>query len=141
MLEWPSRSRGLTWLTYAFCVAFFFWIGLEDRSLVSVTLLGACLPIIFVAHFLLRRFGGTKLPVRKSGLLLCAGGLLAGGLAPLTTAVLMAIKVSLHSHPVPDYTPEAVVAVVARLPVWALAGLLAGAALALWAYSRRTPST
>ena len=140
MLEWPSRSWGLTLFTYLFCVVFFFWLGLEDRSLVVVTLLGAGLTVVFVAHGLLRRFGGAALSVRKSSLLLCAGGLLAGGLAPLATAVLMAVKVSLHSHAVPDYTPEAVLAVVARLPVWTVAGLLAGAALALWAYSRRKPT-
>jgi hypothetical protein len=138
MVEWPARNRALTLLTYIFCGAFFLWIGFEDRSLVLVALLGASLPAIFLAHFLLRRFGGTALPVRKSMLLLGAGGLLAGTLAPLTTAVLMAVKVSLHAHPYPDYTPEAVVAVVARLPVWSLAGLLAGIGLALFVYSRRT---
>ena len=139
MLEWPSRSRGLTLFTYAFCGVFFVWLGLEDRSLVIVALLGASLPAIFLAHFLLRRFGGAALPLRKSMLLLSAGGLLVGSLGPLTTAVLMAVKVSLHSDPIPDYTPEAVLGVVARLPVWALAGLLVGVALALWAYTRRTP--
>jgi hypothetical protein len=139
MLEWPVRSLGLTLLSYAFGLAFFFWIGFEDTTLIPVTLLGASLPLIVLAHFLMRRFGGRPLPVRKGILLLVAGGLLAGCAAPLTTVVLMALKVSLHAHTYPDYPPEAVLDVMARTPVWALAGLLAGAALALAAYARRTP--
>lgn len=139
MIEWPARSRGLTLLTYAVGLGFFVWLGREEASLVSVSLLGASLPALFLGHFLRRRFGGAALPVRKSLLLLISGGLLVGCLAPFSTAVLMAVKVSLHSHPNLDYAPEAVLAVLARLPVWSLGGLLAGMGLALWAYTRRTP--
>ena len=113
MLEWPARSRALTALTFAFGAAFLAWIGYEDTTLIPVTLLGAALPLIFLAHFLTRRFGGAPLPVRKGMLLLGAGGLLVGCLAPLTIAVLMALKVSLHSHANPDYAPEA-----AERPHW-----------------------
>jgi hypothetical protein len=140
MVEWPARSRALTALTYAFGVAFFVWIGYEDTTLTAVTLLGAALPLIFLAQFLTRRFGGRPLSARKGMLLLGAGGLLAGCLTPLAIAVLMALKVSLHSHAHPDFPPEAVVNVMARTPVWALGGLLLGAALGLAAYARRKPA-
>ena len=140
MIAWPTRSRALTVLTFVFGITFFLWIGYEDTTLIPVTILGAALPLIFLAHFLTRRFGGAPLPTRKGILLLSAGGLLAGCLAPLTIAVFMALKVSLHSHANPDYAPEAVVGVMARAPVWALGGLLLGTALALIAYARRTPA-
>ena len=141
MVEWPTRSRALTALTYAFGAAFFVWIGYEDTTLTPVTILGVALPLIFLAQFLTRRFGGSPLSVHKGTLLLGAGGLLAGSVTPLTIAVLMALKVSLHSHANPDYPPEAVLNVMARTPVWALGGLLFGAALALAAYARRKPAS
>jgi hypothetical protein len=137
MVEWPARSRVLTALTYAFGAAFFVWSGYEDTTLIPVTILGAALPLIFLAQFLTRRFGGQPLPAYKGMLLLGAGGLLAGCVTPLTIAVFMAIKVSLHSHANPDFPPQAVVNVMARTPVWALGGLLLGGALALIAYARR----
>lgn len=131
MVEWPTRSHRLTLFTFAFGLAFFFWIGMEDTTLLPVMILGASLPAMVIAHFLLRR------PARTGMLLLSAGGLLGGVAAPLTSTVLIALKVSLHSHAYPDYPPEAVVSVLARAPVWALAGLVFGAALALLAYARR----
>jgi hypothetical protein len=140
MVAWPARSRALTVLTFAFGIAFFIWIGYEDTTLIPVTILGAALPLIFLAHFLTRRFGGAPLPTYKGMLLLSAGGLLTGCLAPLSIAILMALKVSLHSHANPDYAPEVVVGVMARTPVWALGGLLLGAALALIVYTRRRPA-
>jgi len=100
-------------------------------------ILGASLTAIVIAHFLLRRFGGAPLPTGKGMLLLSASGLLGGVAAPLVSTVIMALKVSLHSHDYPDYPPETVVGVLARAPVWALAGLILGAALALLAYARR----
>ena len=140
MLEWPARSRLLTLLTYAYSLAFFLWIGFEDTTLGPVTALGATLPLIFLAHFLTRRFGGAPLRARKGMLLLGAGGLLAGCAAPLTISILMALKVSLHSHAFLDFPPEAAVGLMARTPVWALGGLLLGAALALVVYARRRPA-
>ncbi len=137
MVNWPARSRGLTLLTYFYCGTFLVWIGVEDYSLAAVTVLGAGLPALFLGHFLLRRFGGAVLSMRKSLLLLSAGGLLAGALAPLAIAILMAVKVSLHGSTTPGFEAQTVVAVVARLPVWALAGLLVGVALALFVYARR----
>jgi hypothetical protein len=139
MVEWPAWSRALTLFTFAFGLAFFFWIGLEDTTLLPPMILGASLTTLVIGHFLLRRFGGAPLPARKGMLLLSAGGLLGGVVAPLVSTVLMALKVSLHSHDYPDYPPEAVLGVLARTPFWALAGLIFGMALALLAYTRRRP--
>ena len=139
MIGWPARSRLLTLFTYLYGLAFFFWIGVEDTDLSRVIALGGTLPCLFLAHFLLRRFGGAPVPARKGVLLLGAGGVLAGTLAPFAIAVLMGVKVSLHSHTYPEYPPESVVDMLTRTPVWALAGALVGGALALVAYVRRIP--
>src|SRR5689334_139287 len=103
MVEWPTRSRSLTLCTFAFGLVFFFWIGIEDTTLLPPLILGASLPAIVLAHFLMRRFGGAPLPARKGMLLLSVGGLLGGVMAPLAATILMALKVSLHSHAYPDY--------------------------------------
>ncbi len=140
MIEWSARSRLLLIPTYLFGLAFFLWIGAEDTTLAPVTALGAALPLLLLAHFLTRRFGGAPLRPRKGVLLLTAGGLLAGSAAPLTIGIFMALKVALHSHTHPDYPPEIVLGVMARTPIWGLAGLLLGGALALAAYARRKPA-
>lgn len=64
------------------------------------------------------------------------GGVLGfiGGMtvAPLAV-VLMTIKVSLHSHPIPDFNAADVRAVLGRIPAWCLAGMLAGVGVELLA--------
>jgi hypothetical protein len=58
---------------------------------------------------------------------------LAAGLAVVPLALLlMGIKNGLHAHAQPEYTPQQILSVLRSLPVWSLAGLLAGSALAIW---------
>ncbi len=134
----PAHSRLLTVLTYVIGLAFFVWLGAADESAWGATALGALLPALFLAHFLLRRFGGQSLLLRKVMLLIAASGLLAGCVAPLVTAMLMAIKVSLN---VTLYSPELVLNMLERTPLWALSGLIVGAGLALTVYARHRPAT
>jgi hypothetical protein len=133
MIDWPARHRLFSLSTFAAGLLFFVWIGADDESALGASLLGAALPSLFIARLLLHRFGGRTLTMRRTILLLCASGLLAGCLAPFITAVLIALKVSLFAEP---YPPELVLAVLARTPLWALAGLLAGGGLALGVYAR-----
>jgi hypothetical protein len=134
MIEWPRRSTALRLTTFVVGLAFFVWLGAADESAFGATALGAAFPLLFIARLLVRRFGGKALTMRKTALILSASGLLAGCLAPFIIAVLIALKVSLHTEP---YPPELVLAVLARTPAWALAGLSAGAGLALAVYARR----
>jgi hypothetical protein len=138
MITIPAHSRTLTVGTYIIGLAFFVWLGAADESAWGATALGALLPAIFLAHFLVRRFGGKSLALRKAMLLLSAGGLLAGCAAPLVTAMLMAIKVSLS---VSLYPPEMVLSLLERTPWWALIGLIVGTGLALTVYARRQPTS
>jgi hypothetical protein len=64
-------------------------------------------------------------------------GLAAGAAVGPLAALLMLIKVSIHAHPVPDFTPADLRAAIGRTPLWAGVGLLAGAAAALVQIARR----
>lgn len=107
--------------------AFFYWLGLEDLDARLVTALGAGLALLAGLHGLrLRRaFGFSRRP--WTGVPVLCGAALGLAVAPLT-AILMAVKVSLHSHSSPDFEPGLVLAVLQSTPVWGLAGLLLGAA-------------
>ena len=129
--------RLLDFLTGLYGLALFFWIGKEDASLAPVIALGAGLP----ALALLRYWTRPTFRARRASLTLSLVGLLAGGAAPLVTSLLMAIKVSLHSHTRPDYPPEVIFALLARLPLWAFAGFLLGLALALLTRLRPPPES
>jgi hypothetical protein len=65
-------------------------------------------------------------------------GLVGGATVPPLADILMLVKVSLHSHAVPDFTARDLGAVLGRTPVWALAGLAAGLALGLVHMARRS---
>lgn len=112
-------------------IAILIWSGLEDSDAVIVAILGTCaagaLTLMLLAGIApLRRFQFRNL-VLSSAL----AGLLTGALAPVLTAALMLFKDLLHGHIYPDYPPEMALAMLERLPHWALAGGLAGAAIGI----------
>lgn len=130
MIRLPTDRRLLALASAGYALAAFLWIGIEDQSLVYVSLLGAGAAGLGTAHSVWRRLAGRQVSARQAA----GGGAIAGlviGLAaaPLT-ALLMAIKVSLHSHAVPDFSADSVRAVLARAPIWGLAGGIGGLALA-----------
>ena len=49
----------------------------------------------------------------------------------LITALLMIWKTGMHAHPFPDYPTGLILDILRRAPMWALAGILVGVALAL----------
>jgi hypothetical protein len=63
-------------------------------------------------------------------------GVLSGTAVPLIAVVLMLVKVSLHAHSNPDFGLADVERAFSLTPVWALAGLLAGASLKVWESAR-----
>ncbi len=126
----------LTSLTVLCLAAAFVWIGYEDQSTGRVSLLGACgasLAVLLIAE---RRYGRRPLAPRQ-WLMGCMSAGLLGGLAtgPLVI-VLMALKVSLHGHAVPDFSPQDVLAVLATIPIWGGAGFLLGGAVGLIGLAR-----
>jgi hypothetical protein len=112
----------------------FFWIGLEDRSLILPTILGILIAIAIGLN-LGRWQAGVMIslpPMARYTLV----GLISGSLAMPITVLAMLVKVSLHSHIPPDFTAIEVLEVLERTAVWSLAGLLFGLAFGLWSRLR-----
>lgn len=122
------------WIRSAWLIAFvlwFIWIGLEDRSSVTVLIMSAA-PILAVGITLyIRRV--MRLPgpgARRFGTILLLG--LVGGLLVTPTAVvLMAVKIALHNHALPEFTRGDVNRVLSSTPAWTLGAFMLGAAGAL----------
>lgn len=107
----------------------FFWLGYEDRNTTVVLAIAALFGVATLLTIWLLR----PLAIAGSWRLLAAaasGALLGAGI-PLWATVLVFLKVSLHNHPVPDFTFEQIRQLLALVPVWSVVGLLTGAALGL----------
>lgn len=125
-LRWVVR---LAWAIAG--LAWFIWLGYEDRSLGTVMGLSA---IVCVALCLtwVAKWRGRRQAERRRWLLESMGfGLLTGGMVAPVAVLLILIKISLHAHGTPDFTTGDIAEVIHRLPVWALAGILCGEAMGL----------
>jgi hypothetical protein len=112
-------------------IAVLLWSGLEDHDAVLVTALGAFMAAAATMMLLnSQRFGARvakdNLPKRAALV-----GALIGMLASVTTALLMLFKDLRHAHVFPDYPPGMMLATLERMPIWALAGGLAGFGLGI----------
>ena len=109
-------------LIIALGIIILIWSGLEDNQVWGVVLLGWTLAIVSVAHFMMSRFANQSVDtiafIKLSPLV---GGSI-GIIASLITALLMIFKVIRHSHVFPDYPPQLILAIIGRLPIWALCG-------------------
>ena len=113
-------------------LALLLWSGLEDNDTTAVTLLGWLTSVMFTQWFLARMAAGQPAKVTDIGL----AGLLVGAFASLCTAALMLFKNLRHAHVFPDYPAEMLLAVLERLPIWSIAGGLAGLGIGLLLASR-----
>lgn len=125
-LLWPRRIiwglAGIIW---------FFWIAYEDRGLLALTLVSTTIAVAAGATVLDWWTEGALLP-RKTWLLRTGivGGLAGAAIGPLS-ALLMLLKLGLHAHPQPDFTPEEFVTALSRTVYWAALGAVIGVALGL----------
>lgn len=125
----------LRWLSIGVGVAAFSWMSVEDTSTLPVATLGVLIALCGVSLWLL-----NQPDWQPSALVLCLTGGLIGALGALVTVVLMFLKTAWHSHITPDYPPLMMLAMLERAPVWALAGLCLGGAVALlWPLVKRQP--
>lgn len=131
MTRIPRYRSWLRLLAIGYGLALWFWLQLEDNTVVPVTLFGLGMTLLASLFWLLRQFGGQLIPRRY----IVVGGGLVGALVGLGTAVatalLMLLKTGLHGHLYPDYPPGLIIALLERAPVWVLAGGLAGVGVAL----------
>lgn len=135
----PALRKPLFVATVIYMVAFLFWLGIEDTDTTPVALFGFGAAALAAWHFAQTAFSNRVWSAHGRWLAFTIGGAVTGAGASPITVLLMAIKVSLHSHQYPDFSLTAVAAIIALAPAWALGGALAGAGLALisLAMSRR----
>ena len=108
-------------------LAIMVWSGLEDRDATAAVALGALASIALAAWLFARLAAGRSVNSLHIGLV----GAFAGALASLCTVALMLFKNLRHAHIFPDYPAEMLLAVLERLPPWAIAGGLAGLGIGL----------
>jgi hypothetical protein len=121
---------------FVYGVVVFIWLSLEDKSVVSVSVLGTGLSLLLTLR-LARQIGiypprpRSGRGARGEGIILLLLGMLCGAGATSATDLLMLIKTSLHSHIYPDYPLPLMTAMLTRLPAWSIAGALIGVAINL----------
>jgi hypothetical protein len=117
-------------------VALFVWMGREDNAVWTAAAFGVGLMWIMA-----RGQHPTAAPPSRYRLLIpVVRGALIGGGAAVAAAALMLLKNGLHAHVFPDYPAAVIGAMIARAPVWAAAGGIAGLGWGLWGI-RQQPSS
>ncbi|RMF77678.1 MAG: hypothetical protein D6737_16940 [Chloroflexi bacterium] len=139
-MQLPTMSRRLRMATLLYGMIVFFWLTPEEDSVVTVTILGVVAAFLMAWWQLLRWRGGHAVRARLVPLMLAVFGALVGILAGGATAFLMLMKNAIHGHENLDYRPELMLAILERVPVWALAGALLGLGFGLaWLALRENP--
>jgi hypothetical protein len=127
----PARSPVLRWLGILWFASALIWLSMEDRHLLTVIVLGTGGALLLVSTQTLRLIGGRalRLAVAMPAAVLYGAGVGLG--TALLSALLMLLKVGMHAHAIPDYTPMQIIGVLERAPIWALAGALLAIGLLL----------
>ncbi len=118
----------------------FGWLSLEDHQTWPVVLFGLGLASLLVSWTVLGQLDGRSLTPRYA----LVGGILAGALiglgASLAATLLMFFKNAWHAHVFLDYPVPMLTAMLARAPVWAVAGAIAGLGIAIFWVVFRHPN-
>jgi hypothetical protein len=124
-MKLPIPPRWLRWLLAGWMLVIFIWLSLEERSALSVALLGTGSALVIGARQMLIRFGGRLLSTTYAlpAALLWGAGVGMG--SAVATVGLMFLKTVMHAHVFPDYSPMQMLAMLERAPWWAAAGALA----------------
>ena len=119
------------------------WSGLEDNDALLVTLLGALLAAATAMMLLASQRFRPLIACGSRPIQGALAGALIGALAAVATPLLMLFKDLRHAHIYPDYPAGMMLAMLERMPAWALAGGLAGFGIGLllklgadWRHSR-----
>lgn len=126
-MQLPTRLPGLRALTVLFAVYAVVWIVLEG-SLFRAVLLASSSSVLAGLYLLQRWLAGRSLRLPLWLALSATLGVLIGFSSSVLTLVAMALKTGLHAHG-PEFTTQQIDWVVAQIPWWTTAGLLAGVGL------------
>jgi hypothetical protein len=126
----PARRPTLKLLTFLWGASAVVWLALEGNMAVDVLLAASGLALVGAWGAV--RWGGRVVsPGRAVAVGALAGLVLGAVLAPVVLG-LMAFKTGLHAHG-PEYSAAQIAWVWRQIPLWAGAGALAGAGVALLA--------
>jgi hypothetical protein len=135
----PSRYQKISWAIAG--LLSFIWIGVEDRTNRPVIIIAVTLAIA-IGLTLYNRMVQDERSGERSLLWVTIGvGFISGLLVPIAAVILMLVKTSLHSHVVPDFSVDDVIAVLLRTPVWVISGLMIGAAIGMLGNARASNRT
>jgi len=139
-LERSRLSDRMLWavrFAWAFSgLLWFFWLGYEDQSLTSVMLVAVAIIIAASITIFYRTIWNREATGSRGFFWTSLLGLAAGLSVGPTTVLLVAVKISLHDHPVPDFAVLDMVSVLSRMPIWGVIGLLSGMAFG-WVFASR----
>jgi hypothetical protein len=130
----PTAIPGLRLATFLFALYAAVWIALEG-NLAQTVLLAFWAALIAAGRLFGRYLAGRHLSVPLWLLVMVAAGLAVGLGSALLTLFFMVIKTGLHAHG-PEFSPAEIAWLLRQLPLWSLAGLLAGLGIALLALVR-----
>ena len=133
----PTRDRRARWIVILAAVGVFFWLSLEDTNVLPVVLIAVGLALLSAYMSVTGRWGGrglSRAPLLIGAALVGAG---VGAGTALIAALLMIWKTGMHAHPFPDYPTGLILDILRRAPIWSLAGVLVGLALALLQQKRK----
>jgi hypothetical protein len=116
-------------------LAVFFWLRIEDNSVLPAVIAGLVLSLVGIYVWVTRNLSGKALQLRWILPVAALLGAVGGIGSAVATAGLMLLKNGMHGHVFPDFPFGVIVEILQRAPLWALAGGLAalGLALAWWA--------
>lgn len=126
-MQIPARIPGLKAATILLSLYAAVWITLE-AALPRAAALGIGVVLVTAGQLLQKYLGGRRLPLVRWLLVAAVTGLLIGLASGLLTLFFMAVKTGLHAHG-PEFTPAEITWVLRQIPLWTLAGLLAGLGL------------
>lgn len=131
----PDRLPLRVWLRISALIlgiALIVWLPIEDVNLNQVLFFANAICAWWAVRFLLDISPQNPALLWRHVLI----GLVAGLAVSPVALFLMAFKSGLHGHGIPDFSAGQILSILARSPVWIVAGLLLGLGVALARLSR-----
>lgn len=117
-----SFSLGLRIVTFMLGAVFLFWLPIENDRIWMPTMIAFAVSLLWAFWINISR---TIRTVKDIVWQMWIGIFSALTVTPMTV-LLIFFKSGLHNHDVPDFTPEQILFILQRTPLWAGVGLLIG---------------
>lgn len=122
----PRLKTKARFLMIGYGLILLIWMSLENRSTLTVSLLGTGAAIIYIGIWLINRYCDRELGFRLWFAGFVLSGTVIGAASALITGILMFFKSGWHGHLYPDYPPQMIGAMLSRMPLWSISGTLIG---------------